>query len=214
MTRSSSETNRLLHRATDGGVEAWSVLLTRYKARLRRIVSLRLDPRLKRRLDPSDVLQEVFLVASQNLANYLRQPPVPFYDWLRGIANHKLLELHRHHLGTPMRDARREVSPFCGPFSDASSAALASRLLGNLTPPCEASIRAEDKVRLQEALNTLDPDDREILVLRHFEQLSSAEAADVLGIRERAASKRHLRALRRLRATLTGISDGRQRPGI
>ena len=123
---------------------------------------------------------------------------MPFFLWLRGIAGNKLLELHRHHLGTPMRDAGREVSLYRGALPEASSAALAARLLGRLTRPSEAAIRAEAKLRLQEALNAMDPIDREVLALRHFEQLTNAEAAQVLGITEAAAGKRYIRALERL----------------
>src|SRR5438309_10910199 len=105
-----SETDRLLRLAADGDQEAWGALLTRHKERLRRLVAFRLDQRLQGRIDASDVIQEIYLEASQHLADYLRQPDVPFFLWLRGVAGNKLLELHRHHLGTQMRDAGREVS--------------------------------------------------------------------------------------------------------
>src|SRR5262249_8246146 len=147
-------------------------------------------------------LQEVYLAAAQHLPDYLGQSAMPFFLWLRGIAGHKLLELHRRHLGTPMRDARREVSLHRGALPGATSAALAAQLLGHTTRPSEAAVRAEAKVRLQEALNGMDPLDREVLALRHFEQLTNAESARVLQIREAAAGKRYLRALERLREIL------------
>jgi RNA polymerase sigma-70 factor (ECF subfamily) len=109
-TDDSAETNRLLRRAADGDGESWGTLLTRHAGRLRRMVAFRLDPRLQGRIDPEDVVQEVNLAASEHLTDYLGRPAMSFYLWLRGIAGHKLLELHRRHLGTPMRDARREVS--------------------------------------------------------------------------------------------------------
>jgi RNA polymerase sigma-70 factor (ECF subfamily) len=183
-------------------------LLSRHEGRLRRMVAFRLDPRLQGRIDPDDVLQEVYLAAFQNLSDYLRQPAMPFFLWLRGIAGNKLLGLHRYHLGTPMRDARREVSIYRGPLPEATSAALAARLLGRLTRPSEAAIRAEAKIRLQEALNAMDAVDREVLALRHFELLTNAEAAGVLGIKGVAAGKRYLRALERLREVLAQIPGG------
>jgi RNA polymerase sigma-70 factor (ECF subfamily) len=208
MIHDSSATNSLLRRVADGDGQIWGDLLGRHETRLRRMVAFRLDPRLQSRIDPGDVLQEVYLAAFQNLAEYLRQPAMPFFLWLRGIAGNKLLELHRYHLGTPMRDARREVSLYRGPLPEATSAALAARLLGRLTRPSEAAVRAEAKIRLQEALNAMDAVDREVLALRHFEHLTNAEAAGVLGIREAAAGKRYLRALERLREGLARIPGG------
>ncbi len=172
------------------------------------MVGLRLDPRLRGRIDDDDVVQEVFLAASRGLDAYLARLAVPFFLWLRGIAGNKLLELHRHHLGTPMRDARREVRLHLGPIPEASSAALAAQLLGRLTRPSEAAVRAEARLRLQEALNGMDPIDREVLALRHFEHLTNAEAARVLGITSAAAGKRYLRALERLREVLAGLPGG------
>jgi RNA polymerase sigma-70 factor (ECF subfamily) len=208
MAGEGSETARLLERAAEGDQGVWGTLLARHRDRLRRMIALRLDHRLQGRLDPSDVLQEVYLQAAAHLADYLRAPAVPFYLWLRGIAGNKLLELHRHHLGTRLRDASREVSLFRGSMPQTSSAALAAQLLGKDTRPSEAAVRAEMKVRLQEALNRMDPLDREVLALRHFEQLSTAEAAQVLGVEPKAAGKRYLRALQRLREILLGMPGG------
>jgi RNA polymerase sigma-70 factor (ECF subfamily) len=208
VTTDSIETNRLLRRVADGDRESWGALLTRHQARLRRLVAFRMDPRLQGRIDAADVVQEVYLAAWKHLDDYLRQPPMPFFLWLRGIAGNKLLELHRHHLGTPMRDARREVSLYRGPLPEATSAALAAQLLGRYTRPSEAAMRAEAKLRLQEALNSMEPIDREVLALRHFEHLTTAEAAQVLGIKEAAAGKRYLRALERLREVLAQLPGG------
>jgi RNA polymerase sigma-70 factor (ECF subfamily) len=204
----SSATNRLLQQAAGGNGERLGVLLTRHEARLRRMVAFRLDPRLQGRIDPEDVVQEVNLAASEHLAEYLRHPPMPFFLWLRGIAGNKLLELHRRHLGTPMRDARREVSLYRGPMPGATSAALAARLMGHDTRASEVAVRAEMKLCLQDALNVMDPTDREVLALRHVEQLTNAEAARELGVQERAAAKRYLRALKRLREALDGMPGG------
>jgi RNA polymerase sigma-70 factor (ECF subfamily) len=208
MAGDGSETARLLERAAEGDQAVWGALLARHRDRLRRMVALRLDHRLQGRIDPSDVLQEVYLQAAAHLADYLRQPAMPFYLWLRGIAGNKLLELHRHHLGARLRDASREVSLYRGSMPQTSSAALAAQLLGKDTRPSEAAVRAEMKVRLQEALNRMDPLDREVLALRHFEQLSTAEAAQVLGVETKAAGKRYLRALQRLRDILLDMPGG------
>ena len=208
MTHDSSETNRLLRLAAGGDNASWGAVLQHHQDRLRRMVAFRLDLRLQGRIDPSDVVQEVCLAASRSLPDYLRQPAVPFFLWLRGIAGNKLLELHRHHLGTPKRDARREVSLYRGSMPETTSAALAAQLRGRFSRPSEVAVRVEVKVRLQEALNQMDPVDREVLALRHFEHLSNAEAAAVLGIKEGAAGKRYLRALERLREILASTPGG------
>jgi RNA polymerase sigma-70 factor (ECF subfamily) len=207
-TKDSSGTNRLLRQAADGDGASWGALLTRHEGRLRRMIAFRLDPRLQGRIDPDDVIQEVNLAASEHLADYLGRPTMPVFLWLRGIAGNKLLELHRRHLGTPMRDARKEVSLHRGALPGATSAALAAQLLGQQTRPSEAAVRAEAKIRLQEALNGMDPLDREVLALRHFEQLTNAEVARVLQIKEATAGKRHLRALERLREILAQMPGG------
>ncbi len=208
MAENSGETNRLLQGAADGDRESWGALLTRHEEKLRRMVAYRLDQRLQGRIDPKDVLQEAYLAASEHRAEYLRQPAMPFFLWLRGIVGNKLRDLHRHHLGAQMRDAGREVSLYRGHMPEASSAALAAQLLGHATRPSEAAIRAEVKIRLQEALNTMDPLDREVLALRHFEQLTPAETAQVLGIKEKAAGMRYLRALKRLKDILACLPGG------
>jgi len=208
MAGDASETDRLLQRAVGGDQASWGVLLTQHEERLRRMIAFRLDQRLQGRIDASDVIQEVYLEAFTHLADYARDPVMPFFLWLRGIAGNKLRELHRHHLGTHMRDAGREVSLYRGTLPETTSAALAAQLLGHLTRPSEAAIRAEVKIRLQEALNSMDALDREVLALRHFEQLTTAEAAQVLGIKEKAAGKRYLRALKRLKDMLASMPGG------
>src|SRR5262249_31880270 len=199
--------HELLQRAAAGDPAGWKTLLAPHRDRLRRIVAFRLDPRLRGRVDPSDVLQEVYLEAFRHLGDYLRQPEMPFFVWLRAVAGNKLLELHRHHLGTRMRDAGREGSIDRGGPA-VTSAALAAQLLGHAPPPGEAAIRAEAKARLQEALDGMDPVDREVLALRHFEHLTPAETARVLGIKEKAAGMRYLRALKRLKEILTALPGG------
>jgi RNA polymerase sigma-70 factor (ECF subfamily) len=169
------------------------------------MIHLRLDHRLQGRLDPSDVLQEAFLEFAQALPAYVQNPEAPFYFWLRCITARKLHTLHRHHLGTRMRDAGREVSLYRGAMPEASSVSLAAQLLGKLTTPSQAFLRAELQLHIQEALGEMEPLDREVLALRHYEQLSNREAAEVLGLSEAAASIRFIRALRRLKERLQRV---------
>src|SRR5262249_1830575 len=149
--------NGLLQGAQAGDPESWEALLARHRERLRRMIALRLDHRLQGRIDASDVIQEAFLEAVTRLPEYLRQPPMPFFLWLRFLTGQKLLELHRRHFGTKMRDLGREISLYPGGLPQTTSAALAAQLLGQGTGPSEAAIRAEVKLRLQEALNSLEP---------------------------------------------------------
>jgi RNA polymerase sigma-70 factor (ECF subfamily) len=192
-------------------MQAVGDLFSRHRDRLRRMVQMRLDRRLQGRIDPSDVLQESYLEMARALATYLKEPILPFFLWLRMITGRKLQALHRHHLGSKMREAGREVSLYRGALPQASSVSLAEHLLGRLTTPSMAAARAELQLRIQAALNGMDDIDREILALRHFEQLSNAETAQVLGISEQAASNRFVRALKRLKSILTsaqGFSEG------
>jgi RNA polymerase sigma-70 factor (ECF subfamily) len=165
-------------------------------------VDLRLDPRLRGRVDPSDVLQEVYFDAARQLPAYLEAPPLPFFLWLRQLAGTRLAKAHRHHLGTRGRDVRREVALGAGAAPEASSAALADGLLGREGRPSEAAMRDELRDRLLGALDRLGPLDREVLALRHFEQLTNGDTAQVLGLSVAAASKRYVRALERLRDVL------------
>jgi RNA polymerase sigma-70 factor (ECF subfamily) len=208
MDNNSSDTVGLIERSQTGDTQALNELFSRHRERLRRMVEMRLDHQLQARVDASDVVQDAYVEAVQRLGEYLRDPKLPFFLWLRLVVGERLLKLHRHHLGTKMRDAGREVALYRGALPQASSAALAAHLLGKHTSPTQAAVRAERVLRLQEALNTLDPMDREILALRHFEDLTSAEAARVLDIQEEAAAKRYVRALRRLKKILAALPGG------
>jgi RNA polymerase sigma-70 factor (ECF subfamily) len=201
----SKETAALLERAGRGDSRAVGALFALHQERLRRMVQVRMDRRLQGRLNPSDVLQEAFLEVSKALAEYLRNPAIPFFLWLRMITGRKLCTLHRHHLGAHVRDAGREVSLHRGALPQASSESLAAQLLGRFTSPSQAAVRAELQIRIQEALNSMDPMDREVLALRHFEQLSNSEIAQVLRISESAASNRFVRALERLKKILMSV---------
>jgi RNA polymerase sigma-70 factor (ECF subfamily) len=201
-----SETSRLIEQAVRGDQRALGELLGRHRERLRRMVALRLDRRLQGRVDPSDILQEACLDAARRLPEYHQNPTMSFFVWLRFLTGQRLLDEHRRHLGAAGRDAGREVSLYGGALPETTSAALAARLLGRLTTPSQAALRAERQIRLQESLNSLDPIDREVLVLRHFEELSNGEAAAVLGLDKSAASKRYARALIRLKDILASLS--------
>jgi RNA polymerase sigma-70 factor (ECF subfamily) len=173
------------------------------------MVAFRLDPRLRGRVDAADVVQEAYLAASDRRAEYFRMPAAPVFLWLRGIVSNKLLEVHRHHLGTEMRDAGREAALRSEPGGgDATSVAIVDRLTETGTGPGTAAGRAEVAARLRRALDDMEPIDREVLVLRHFEQLTNGEAAAELGIREKAAAKRYVRALGRLKDALAAMPGG------
>ena len=193
------DTNELLDRAGRGDVPARHQLLVRHRARLRKMVAIRLDRRLAARVDPSDIVQETLAEADRRLDDYLRDRPLPFYPWLRRLAGERLIEAHRRHVRARHRSVEREEQ-WAPPLPDASAAALVDRLAANGTSPSRHLLRQELRQRLRAALEQLRPDDREILVLRHLEQLSVGEAAAALGITERAAKARHMRTLVRIRA--------------
>jgi RNA polymerase sigma-70 factor (ECF subfamily) len=210
MDKDRADSADLLAQARGGDRRAMDSLLNRHRERLRRMVEVRLDTRLQARLDASDVVQEAYVEVAGRLEEYLRDPTLPFFLWLRLVVGERLMKLHRHHLGTQMRDAGREVSLYRGALPAASSAALAAQLLDRHTSPTQALLRAERILRLQEALNTLEPMDREVLSLRHFEELTAAETARVLGIEESAAAKRYFRALKRLKEVLAAMPGGQE----
>jgi RNA polymerase sigma-70 factor (ECF subfamily) len=202
--------DELIRRAGEGDTAGLEGLLERYRPRLRRMIRLRLDRRLQGRVDASDVIQEAYVEVSRGLAAYLRDPALPFFLWLRLVTGQKLALAHRRHLGAQARDAGREVSLYRGALPETTSAALAAQLVGKQTSPSQAAARAELKIRVQEALNSMDELDREVLALRHFEHLTNAETSRVLGISEPAASNRYVRALERLKKILTGTAGGKQ----
>ncbi len=204
-----NDTNLLLRRALAGDEPALAALFDGYRDRLRKMIRLRLDRRLSGRVDLSDVLQDAYLDVRRRIAEYARDPAAMlFHLWLRLVAGQRLTDVHRHHLGAQMRDPRREVSIHGGAMPETTTTAIAAVLLGDLTGASEAAVRLELKARLQEALDAMDPLDREVLALRHFEQLSPGETARVLGIKESAAGKRYVRALRRLKGILEGLGGG------
>ncbi len=197
-----SDGTDLLHRAAGGDQDALRALIARHHVSLKRMVRLRLSRRLSGRVDDSDVLQEAYIEVARRLGEYVRQPSLPFFVWLRHLTSLKLAEMHRRHLGTQFRDAAREVTLHRGGPPMADSVSLAAQLLGKLTTPSEAVTKAETRLLVQEALDGMDPIDREVLALKHFEQLSTAQIAAVLGLSKAGAGSRYLRAIKRLREIL------------
>jgi RNA polymerase sigma-70 factor (ECF subfamily) len=200
------EIERLIRQAAEGDGEAMAALFVPYRQRLRKMVQMRLDRRLQGRVDASDVLQEAFIDAARRLAEYDRERRMPLFLWLRLITGQRLLHIHRSYLQTAMRNATREISIYRGAMPEATTASLAANLMGRWTSASRQVMRAEIQLRLQQTLNALDPIDREILVLRHFEELTNAEAAQTLEISKTAASNRYVRALKRLKEALAGTA--------
>lgn len=198
----SEEHAELLSQARQGDTRAIAELFNAHRERLRRLIHIRLDPRLAGRIDASDVLQETYVDIHKRIHEYTGGD-LPFFLWLRLKVQHRLVDLHRFHLGAKKRSATKEISLRHGMMPMASSASLASKLLGKMTSASNAAIRDETRLRVQDALNQMDEIDREVLVLRHFEDLTNAEVSQVLSINASAASNRYVRALRRLKAALT-----------
>jgi RNA polymerase sigma-70 factor (ECF subfamily) len=201
MTTPRPDTEELIARVASGDGTARQQLLARHRARLRHMIAVRLDRRLAARVDPSDVVQEALADAARKLTAYVRDRPLPFYPWLRRLAWERLVKIHRRHLHTHRRSARRE-EPGVLNLPDESAAELAQRLVSSGSSPSRQLLRAEMRQRVREALAALGERDREVLVLRYLEQLSTREIAAVLEISEGAVKVRHLRALERLRRLL------------
>jgi RNA polymerase sigma-70 factor (ECF subfamily) len=198
-------TSDLLRRAGGGDPQALTDLFARYRNRLRRMVRLRLDRRLQGRVDPSEVLRQACADAARRAGEFPSAAAVPPFLWLRAVTGQRLEALHQQFLGPRMGDAGHEVSLYRGALPQANSMSLAAQLLGRLAAPSPAEEQAEKQVRLQEALNDMDALDREILALRHFEELSNDEAAEVLGVDRGAASNLYIRALKRLKDVVSRI---------
>jgi len=199
MQENAPESEGLLEQAGQGDVRARDQLLALHRDRLRRMVAVHLDRRMAARIDPSDVVQEALADACQQLPRYLRERPLPFYPWLRQLAWNRLVELYRKHVMAQRRSVNREERPA---LPDESVLELADRLVGNVSSPSKQIIREEMRQRVRQALVALPERDREVLVMRHLEQLPMAEIAAILGSSEGAVKVRHLRALERLHAIL------------
>lgn len=185
----------------EAGAQALADVFEQHRARLARMLRRRMDPRLRTRVDPADVLQETYVEVSRRIDEYLADPRMPIFLWLRFLAMQKIVTLYRKHFEVKMRDVRRQV-PMPLPPPGMTSLAVADELCASLTTPSGGAMRKEVHGAIEEALEAMSATDRDILVLRHFEDLSNVEAALELGIEPAAASKRHLRALQRLSSVL------------
>jgi len=201
-TNSDSDELALLRQA---GSSALADLFTKYQQRLERMVSFRLDQRLSGRVDPSDVLQEAYVEISRRINEFLGDPKTTFFVWARQITWQTLLTIHRLNFEVQKRDAGRELPLHWSAHSGATSVSLASKLVGDTTSPSQALLKTERATLLRQALDAMDPIDREVLALRHFEHLSNNEVAQVLGIQKKAASNRYIRALERLRVIMIEV---------
>ncbi len=204
---SSTGSEGLEQRLRQGDSQALAELFSRERERLWRLVHFRMAEPLHSRLDPDDVLQEAFLAARKRLKHYADSPATSPFIWLRMVVNQTLIDLHREHLGARQRDAAREISIDGAPCSQATSASVAIHLIGSFTSPSRAAARADMLILVQSAIEQMDPIDREVLALRHFEELSNSEVAEALGIEQKAASIRYVRALRRLKEILAQVPE-------
>ncbi len=188
--------------------QLWGELLESQRSRLRGMVDARMHQQLRGRIDASDVIQEAFIDATQRLPEYVENPVVPFYVWLRSLTSQRLAIAHRHGLGTKARDARREEPMVNKPQPDATSVVLLAALIGQVDSPSSIAVQQEQKKNLEAALGELEPIDYEILVLRHFEEMTNSEVAATLDIKPSAAANRYLRALERLKSALARVAPG------
>lgn len=196
----------LRQRLRDDAENVLAEELTRHAERMLRIVRFRMHPLVAARVDAEDILQEAWLAARQRVDSFLEGDEMPLFLWLRLIVNQTLVDVHRRHLGAKKRDAFREVDlPAAGPVG--TSASMALQLAGSRTSPSQAIARDEVAAQLQAAIETMDTIDREVLALRHFEELSNSEVANVLNIQPKAASIRYVRAVRRLKVILEQHAD-------
>jgi RNA polymerase sigma-70 factor (ECF subfamily) len=195
------DTEQLLQRVAGGDADARGALLQRHRGRLRRMIAVRLDRRLRVRFDPSDVVQEALADADRKLSDYAQRRPLPFYPWLRRLAWERLVQLHRRHMRAQRRSVRREEAGGM-PLPDESTMELANRLAGRGSSPSGRMRQNERLALVQAALAELSEADREVLVLRYLEDLATREIAAVLDLSESAVKMRQLRALRRLRDLL------------
>jgi RNA polymerase sigma-70 factor (ECF subfamily) len=198
----SEQTQELIDAAKAGDALAANRLLDRHRDALRRMIQLRLDRRIQQRLDASDIVQEVLIEANRRLQSYLAEPAMPFHLWLRQMARDRIIDAHRRHRGSVKRSVDREQSMSPQPAMDRSTIELAGQLCDPELTPAAAATMQELERRFENALATMDAHDREIVLMRHFEQLSNQDVAQSLGLSEPAASMRYLRAIRRLRKLL------------
>ena len=196
------KTTELLRNIKDGDPDAINRLLERHREALRRMVDMRLDARIRQRVDASDVVQEAMMEANRRMLKYIENPAMPFHLWIRQIATDRLIDQHRRHVVSQKRTVDVERAPVVAANLDHSSIQFGAQLPDREMTPAAAAIRAEMQRRFEEAIDEMDEHDQEILVMRHFEKLSNQEVALSLGLSEPASSMRYLRAVRRLKKLL------------
>jgi RNA polymerase sigma-70 factor (ECF subfamily) len=200
----SSRTNRLLQRLSTKDGQAPEELFALHHERLRKMIHFRLDRRLRGKIRSAEILQEVYREAGRHIDKYLADPELPFFLWLRRLTGERIQSLHLQCLGAQAQGAGQELSLYRGALPEVNSVSLAAQLIGNRAVN-QSAVRAELLMRLQDALNSMDVVDREILSMCHFEELRDEEVAQVLGIDKGAAALRYIRALKQLREILRNI---------
>lgn len=199
------EAAELLARIRRGDADALAIVFDAHRERLRRMVQFRMDARLRGRVDADDILQEAYLDAAQRAENLRGDQEQSGFIWLRLIVNQTMINVHRRHLGAKMRDAAREAHRSAAHESTSTAGSIIANLLGKITSPTEAARRVEFQHQLEQGLAAMDPLDREVLALRHFEELSNNEVALELEMQPKAASMRYVRALKRLKDLLANV---------
>ena len=190
---------KIIERLRSDREEALADLYLLVRERLRRVIDFRLDYRLGGRVSHSDVLQETYVRAAQRIDSYLQKPDMPFFVWLRLEANQRMHEIHRFHFGAEKRDIRREVKIQNKADQGNTSVQLAAHIVAQMTSASGMFQKAHQIEALEKTLSEMNDTDREVIAMRHFEELSNVETAEVLGIKPEAASKRYIRALKRLK---------------
>lgn len=207
ITEPNENTEELVRQALGGDEKALAILFENYRDRLHRMVELRLDRRLRGRVDAADVLQEAYIDLAKKLEEFSKRDSMSFFLWLRLVTGERLLNIHRKHLKTEKRDVRQEISLDQNAVPSLQSATIAAKLAGEFASVCQAFIRVELQEKLVIALGKMEPIDREVLVLRHFEEMSNKEVAETLGVNKTTASNRYVRAMKRLRDVLKTIPE-------
>lgn len=207
MDEVSEDDSGIRERLIDNDQQALAELFALHRQRLWRVAHFRTDGRLSARIDPDDVLQDAFLDASRRLHHYSADSPYSPFVWLRMIVAQTLADAHRRHLGTKQRDASRETKVRSGGGPDDTVLSIAHFLIGHFTSPSMAAVKTEQSAKIREVVESLETIDREVLALRHFEELTNSEVAEVLGITQKTSSIRYVRAIVRLKDALGGLPD-------
>ncbi len=203
----SDDPDDMRERLIGGDQQALAELLALHRQRLWRVAHFRTDAQLSSRIDPDDILQDAFLDASRRLHHYSAASPYSPFVWLRMIVAQTLSDAHRRHLGTQQRDARREARTPAGGSPDDTVVSIAHFLIGHFTSPSMAAVKTEQSEKIREIVARMGATDREVLALRHFEELTNSEVAEVLGITQKTASIRYVRAIIRLKDEFSELPE-------